>query len=101
MLETAVMVIAGAANLLLCGSAFLLWQAIQSIKDSIQAESDARMAAEARLQGEITKIESQINANSSHASETYMRRDDHRADMVELKALIRQILDKIDWKADK
>jgi hypothetical protein len=36
-----------------------------------------------------------------HASETYVRRDDYRDDMAEIKALIRQILSKLDDKADR
>jgi hypothetical protein len=36
-----------------------------------------------------------------HASETYVRRDDYRDDMQEVKALIRQILAKLDDKADR
>lgn len=101
MLETVVLVIAGCVNLLLGGSAFLLWQAIQSVKESIQAESEARQATESRLQGEITKIEAQITENHQYAAETYVRRDDYREDMAELKTMIRQILSKLDDKADK
>jgi len=101
MLETAVLVIAGVVNLLLGGTAFLLWQAIQSVKESISSESYARQAAEKRLQDEITKVEGQITQQQRHASETYLRRDDYRDDMIEVKALIRQILAKLDDKADK
>lgn len=36
-----------------------------------------------------------------HVSETYLRKDDYRDDMVEIKALIRQILAKLDDKEDR
>jgi len=36
-----------------------------------------------------------------HVSETYVRRDDYRDDMAELKAMLRQIMSKLDDKADK
>jgi len=101
MLETVVLVIAGAVNSLLGLSAFLLWQAIQSVKESIQTESEARQATEQRLQGEITKIESQIGDHHQYAAETYIRRDDYREDMGEIKTMIRQILSKMDYKQDK
>jgi len=36
-----------------------------------------------------------------HVSETYVRRDDYRDDMTEMKLMLRQIIDKLDDKADK
>jgi len=101
MLETVVLAIAGLVNLVLGGIAFLLWQAIQSVKETIAAESEARQAAERRLAGEISKIEQQVNANDHHSTETFLRKDDYREDATEMKAMLRQILGKLDEKADK
>jgi len=36
-----------------------------------------------------------------HVSETYVRRDDYRDDMAEMKLMLRQIIAKLDDKADK
>ncbi len=94
MLDTIVLVIAGAVNMLLGWIAFLLWSAIQQ-------ERRARQAAEERLQNEVSKVEDQITAHQTYAAETYVRRDDYRADMAELKTMIRQILSKLDDKQDK
>jgi len=94
MLNTIVLVIAGAVNMLLGWVAFLLWSAIQQ-------ERRARQAAEDRLQGEVSKVEDQIAAHQQYAAETYVRRDDYRADMAELKTMIREILAKLDDKQDK
>jgi hypothetical protein len=101
MLETVVLVIAGLVNLILGGIAFLLWQAIQSVKETIAAESEARQAAERRLASEIQKIEHQVTQNDHHTHETYLRKDDYREDASEMKAMLRQIIGKLDEKADK
>jgi len=94
MLNTIVLVIAGVVNMLLGWIAFLLWSAIQQ-------ERRARQAAEARLQDEVAKVENQITQHQTYAAETYVRRDDYRDDMAELKTMIRQIIDRLDGKADK
>jgi len=47
-----------------------------------------------RIQADQTEFE-------RHVSETYLRKDDYRDDMQEVKALIRQILAKLDDKADR
>jgi len=47
-----------------------------------------------RLQNDMSELE-------RHASETYVRRDDYRDDMAELKAMLRQIMSKLDDKQDK
>ena len=101
MLETVVLVVAGAVNTLLGLSAFLLWQAIQSLKQQINAEGEARQAVEHRLQQQIDRAEERITYNSQNASAIYVRRDDYKTDTAELKAMIRQILDKLDYKEDK
>ena len=36
-----------------------------------------------------------------HVNETYVRRDDYRDDMAEMKLMLRQIIAKLDDKADK
>ena len=47
-----------------------------------------------RLQMDQSKLE-------RHVSETYVRRDDYRDDMAEMKLMLRQIISKLDDKADK
>jgi len=101
MLETVVLVVAGAVNTLLGLSAFLLWQAIQSLKQQINAEADARQQIEHRLQDQIDKAEERITANNTQNFNHFVRRDDYREDTSELKAMIRQILQKLDDKVDK
>jgi hypothetical protein len=36
-----------------------------------------------------------------HVNETYVRRDDYRDDMAEMKLMLRQIISKLDEKQDK
>jgi hypothetical protein len=36
-----------------------------------------------------------------HVNETYVRRDDYRDDMAEMKLMLRQIISKLDDKQDK
>ena len=50
---------------------------------------------------EVKRLQSDMSDMERHATETYVRRDDYRDDMVEVKALIRQILSKLDDKADR
>ena len=101
MLETIVLVIAGLVNLILGGTAFLLWQAIQSVKETITVESDARQAAERRLSAEIQKVEQQVKQNDHHNTETFLRKDDYWEFAHDMKAMLQRILDKLDGKADK
>jgi len=49
----------------------------------------------------VKRLQSDMADMERHATETYVRRDDYRDDMVEVKALIRQILSKLDDKADR
>jgi Tfp pilus assembly protein PilO len=49
----------------------------------------------------VKRLQSDMSEMERHASETYVRRDDYRDDMAEIKALIRQILSKLDDKADR
>jgi len=49
----------------------------------------------------VKRLQSDMSDMERHATETYVRRDDYRDDMVEVKALIRQILSKLDDKADR
>ena len=47
-----------------------------------------------RLQNDMSELE-------RHASETYVRRDDYREDMAEVKSMIRQVLYKLNDKVDR
>lgn len=47
-----------------------------------------------RLQHDMSELE-------RHASETYVRRDDYREDMAEVKSMIRQVLYKLNDKVDR
>jgi len=47
-----------------------------------------------RLQADMTELE-------RHNSETYVRRDDYREDMSEVKTLVRQVLYKLNDKVDR
>jgi Tfp pilus assembly protein PilO len=49
----------------------------------------------------VKRLQSDMSEMERHATETYVRRDDYRDDMAEIKALIRQILSKLDDKADR
>ena len=49
----------------------------------------------------IKRLQSDMAELERHASETYVRRDDYRDDMTEMKLMLRQIIDKLDDKADK
>mgnify|MGYP006449545625 CR=1 FL=1 len=101
MLETVVTVIAGGVNVLLGCIAFLLWQAIQSVKKQISDESELRQATEQRLANEIAKVEKQVTVNEHHSNETFLRKDDYLEFSREMKSMLQRILDKLDDKADK
>lgn len=45
----------------------------------------------------IQKLEDKIN----EMPHTYVAKDDYRADIAEVKAILKQIFDKLDGKADK
>jgi len=47
-----------------------------------------------RLQNDMSELE-------RHASETYVRRDDYRDDMAEVKSMLRQIFETINNKVDR
>jgi len=47
-----------------------------------------------RLQNDMSELE-------RHASETYVRRDDYRDDMAEVKTMLRQIFETINNKVDR
>jgi len=47
-----------------------------------------------RLQNDMAELE-------RHASETYVRRDDYREDMNEVKAMLRQVVDAVSKKVDR
>ena len=47
-----------------------------------------------RLQNDMAELE-------RHASETYVRRDDYRDDMAEVKSMLRQIFEILNSKVDR
>lgn len=101
LLETAVLVVAGAVNLLLGGAAFLLWESIRSTRRAIEAESEHRQTAEERIFAEKLRIEKELDAHRQYAASTFVRRDDYHEDIDNLKGLIEQIIERLDRKADK
>ena len=46
---------------------------------------------------QIQKLEDKVN----ELPHTYVAKDDYRADIAEIKAILKQIFDKLDEKADK
>jgi hypothetical protein len=49
----------------------------------------------------IKRLQQDQSELERHVSETYVRRDDYRDDMAEMKLMLRQIIAKLDDKADK
>jgi len=49
----------------------------------------------------IRPLQNEMTNFQQHVSETYIRRDDYRDDMVEIKSMLRQIFEMINNKADK
>jgi len=49
----------------------------------------------------IRRLQDDMNTLERHVSETYVRRDDYRDDMAEMKLMLRQIIEKLDGKQDK
>ena len=49
----------------------------------------------------IKRIQSDMAELERHASETYVRRDDYRDDMAEVKTMLRQIFETINNKVDR
>jgi uncharacterized protein YoxC len=47
-----------------------------------------------RLQNDMAELE-------RHTSETYVRRDDYREDMNEVKSMLRQVIDAVNKKVDR
>jgi len=72
-----------AFNALIGGAMMLLGWFLRVVWDSIK-----------RLQADQSTLE-------RHVSETYVRRDDYRDDMAEMKLMLRQIISKLDDKQDK
>jgi hypothetical protein len=46
---------------------------------------------------QVQKLEDKVN----ELPHTYLAKDDYRADIAEVKAILKQIFDKLDGKADK
>jgi len=49
----------------------------------------------------IKRLQSDMAELERHASETYVRRDDYRDDMAEVKTMLRQIFETINNKVDR
>ena len=49
----------------------------------------------------IKRLQSDMAELERHASETYVRRDDYRDDMAEVKSMLRQIFETINNKVDR
>ena len=49
----------------------------------------------------IKRLQQDQSELERHVSETYVRRDDYRDDMAEMKLMLRQIISKLDDKQDK
>ena len=49
----------------------------------------------------IKRLQSDMSELERHASETYVRRDDYRDDMAEVKTMLRQIFETINNKVDR
>ena len=49
----------------------------------------------------IKRLQSDMAELERHASETYVRRDDYREDMNEVKAMLRQVVDAVSKKVDR
>lgn len=88
--ETIVVLAVGFINLLLGWFLRILWGSIQN------------------LQKEIGEVEDEIANHARYATETYVRRDDYRNELSELKSelgelknLMNQVLTKLGEKQDK
>lgn len=46
-------------------------------------------------------LEDKVNANQMEAGEKFVRRDDYRNDVTEIKAMLDKIFNRLDEKADK
>ena len=49
----------------------------------------------------IKRLQSDMSELERHASETYVRRDDYRDDMAEVKSMLRQIFEVLNGKQDR
>jgi len=49
----------------------------------------------------IKRLQSDMAELERHASETYVRRDDYRDDMAEVKSMLRQIFEILNSKVDR
>jgi uncharacterized membrane protein (DUF106 family) len=49
----------------------------------------------------IKRLQTDMSELERHASETYVRRDDYRDDMAEVKSMLRQIFDTLNGKVDR
>jgi len=49
----------------------------------------------------VKRLQSDMSEMERHASETYVRRDDYRDDMSEVKSMLRQIFEILNSKVDR
>lgn len=81
--QTAFISVIGIVNLLLGWFLRIVWDSLRSLQTRFDG-----------LKGELVR-------QQHHAAETYVRRDDYRADTDEIKTMLRTLLHKIDSKVDK
>ena len=49
----------------------------------------------------IKRLQRDMNEMERHASETYVRRDDYRDDIAEMKSMLRQLFEIVNSKQDR
>ena len=81
--QSAFLAVIGITNLLLGWLLRVVWDSIRGMRSTIET------------------LEGDIHAHQRYAAETYVRRDDYRADTDEIKTMLRTLLHKIDAKVDK
>lgn len=53
------------------------------------------------IRKDVSDLDDKIQEHHTHAAETYVRRDDYRDDMAEIKTMLRQIFGLVNTKVDK
>ena len=53
------------------------------------------------IRKDVSDLDDKIQDHYTHNAETYVRRDDYRDDMAEIKTMLRQIFGLVNTKVDK
>jgi len=53
------------------------------------------------IRKDVSDLDDKIQDHHTHTAETYVRRDDYRDDMAEIKTMLRQIFGLVNTKVDK